>query len=525
MSEQSDELVFAAEPETDQQKAADFSSARWKLLVVDDEPGVHEVTKIALKHFQFQGAGLEMVHAHSAEQARALFQQHKDIAIALIDVVMETDDAGLQLVEYVRDELKNNRVRIIMRTGQPGVAPESRVIEHYDINDYKDKTELTKQKLTTAIFSALRSYRDIMSLEQTRIGLEQVVHSTASIYSIHDMNRFVTGLLTQVMSVVGSGGDAVCAQSSGFLMGCCDQFDADADKVISASGIFAGKENMPIAEVVDETVLERIRQAVKTRENQHFDDGSVFFIHNNLGGHGIVYLSTPCLENENHRRLIELFCSNITIAYENVSLNQEIEDTQKEIIYTLGTVAEFRSKETSDHVKRVAAYVELLARKVGLSEAEVELVKMASPLHDIGKLGIADNVLHKPGKLTEAEFEIMKTHTSKGFEMLSHSKRPLLQCAAVIAQSHQEKWDGSGYPDGLSGEDIPLYGRLVAIADVFDALGSKRCYKDGWDLEEILDYFNQQRGKHFDPALVDILLNNLDEFKAIRALHTEQEEA
>lgn len=494
----------------------DQQSHSWKVLIVDDEPSVHDVTLLALKRFEFQGHGLFFLHAYSAEEARKLLQEHDNITVALIDVVMESDDAGLNLVEYIRNELKNQMVRLVLRTGQPGVAPESSVIQNYDINDYKEKSELTKQKLTSTMYTALRSYRDLLALEQNRKGLEQVVSSTSTIYSIHDMKNFVDGLLKQVMSVVGTVGDTVCAQSSGFLIGCCGNDDTQSDIVLSGTGIYDGCENKRLSEVVDEDIQTRIQDAVKNKTNVHFERGSVFYFHNKLDGHGIIYLDAPSLSNDSHRQLIELFCSNIAVAYENVSLNEEIEDTQKEIIYTLGTIAEFRSKETSDHVQRVAEYAELIASKLGLPEKEIELLKLATPLHDIGKLAIPDSILHKPGKLTDGEFDVMKQHTTHGFEMLRHSKRDLLKYAAIIALSHQEKWDGSGYPNGEAGEDIHLYGRIVAVADVFDALGSKRCYKDGWELEEILDYMKLQRGMHFDPALIDILTDNLEEFIAIR---------
>ncbi|WP_075980579.1 HD-GYP domain-containing protein [Bacillus massilinigeriensis] len=202
-------------------------------------------------------------------------------------------------------------------------------------------------------------------------------------------------------------------------------------------------------------------------------------------------------------------------------LTKEIEITQKEIIYTLGEIVEVRSNETGNHVKRVAEYSQLLASKCGLSKKEIELIKLASPMHDIGKVGIPDSILNKPGKLTLQEFEIIKTHTSLGYEMIKHSHREILQCAAEIALTHHEKWNGKGYPNGLMGEEIPITGRITAVADVFDALGSNRVYKDAWDLEDILDYFQSERGGHFDPRMVDILFENLDQFLLIKERYSD----
>lgn len=197
-------------------------------------------------------------------------------------------------------------------------------------------------------------------------------------------------------------------------------------------------------------------------------------------------------------------------------LEKEIEDTQKEVVFKMGAIGETRSQETGNHVKRVAEYSKILALEYGLSEADAEVLKQASPMHDIGKVGIPDNILKKPGKLDKDEIEIMKTHSKLGYEMLKGSNRPLLKVAAILAHEHHEKWDGSGYPRGLKGEEINIYGRITAIADVFDALGSNRCYKKAWDDEKVFELFRKQRGKHFDPKLVDIFFDKLPLFLEIR---------
>jgi len=197
-------------------------------------------------------------------------------------------------------------------------------------------------------------------------------------------------------------------------------------------------------------------------------------------------------------------------------LNKEIVDTQKEVIFTMGAIAETRSKETGNHVIRVAEYSKLFALFCGVDEKKAEMIKQASPMHDIGKVGIPDAILNKPGRLTVDEFVIMKTHAELGYSMLKHSKRPILVLAATMAYEHHEKWDGSGYPRGLSGKEISLYGRITAIADVFDALGSERCYKKAWDDDDIWAFFKRERGKHFDPELVDIFFEHLEAFKVIR---------
>lgn len=198
------------------------------------------------------------------------------------------------------------------------------------------------------------------------------------------------------------------------------------------------------------------------------------------------------------------------------NLNQEIENTQKEVIFTLGAVGESRSKETGKHVKRVAEYSYLLGQLCGLAEYDCNLIKNASPMHDIGKVAISDAILNKPGSLDKKEFEIIKTHSKLGFEMLKHSQRPILKAAATIALEHHEKFDGTGYPQKKQGEDIHIYGRITALADVFDALGTNRVYKQAWELDDILELIKKESGKHFDPKLVTLFLDNLPDFLQIR---------
>ena len=197
-------------------------------------------------------------------------------------------------------------------------------------------------------------------------------------------------------------------------------------------------------------------------------------------------------------------------------LTREIEETQREVVFTMGSIGETRSKETGNHVKRVAEYSYIFGINYGLAEQEAQLLKEAAPMHDIGKVGIPDSILNKKGKLNPDEWEIMKTHAQLGYDMLKFSTRPILKSAATIAISHHEKYDGSGYPNGLKGDDIHIYGRIIAICDVFDALGSERCYKKAWPDEEVFELLKSERGKHFDPKLVDIFFDNIEQFLAIR---------
>lgn len=197
---------------------------------------------------------------------------------------------------------------------------------------------------------------------------------------------------------------------------------------------------------------------------------------------------------------------------ESTMLNAELEATQREIIHILGDASEYRSQETGDHIQRVAEVAYNIARLYGLPESDCEKIRLAAPMHDLGKIGIPDAVLNKPGRLSATEYAVMKTHSVIGREMLRSSKRKLLRFAAEIAGSHHERWDGSGYPDGLKGEEIPLAGRICAIADVLDALSCPRCYKEAWPEEEVRAEFVKQRGAQFQAELVDVLLDHWELF-------------
>jgi PAS domain S-box-containing protein len=221
----------------------------------------------------------------------------------------------------------------------------------------------------------------------------------------------------------------------------------------------------------------------------------------------------PIFDSKNN--IIEYMgiCHDITAM---VMHNDEMEHAQQEIISRMGEICEIRSQETANHVRRVAEYSKLLATLYGLDKEQVDTLYMASPMHDIGKVGISDAILNKPGKLSHEERNIMQEHCEIGHNILKGSKREVLQAASIIAYSHHEWWDGTGYPQGLKEEAIPIFGRITAVADVFDAWSTERVYKEAWDMDKVFSFFQEQKGKHFDPKLVDLFFENIDAFLKIR---------
>ncbi len=482
----------------------------WKVIIADDEPEVHAVTKLVLSDFQLGKRGLEFIDAYSAAETCERIQEHPDTALILLDVVMETERAGLDVVRFIRDKLANPFVRIVLRTGQPGQAPEREVIAEYDINDYKDKTELTAQKLSTTLFAALRAYRDIRVIEDSKRGLEKVIDASANIFSQHQRHPFAQAVLTQLTSLLRMDQGALyCTPGT-------DSSGEEHFRVIAGTGRYERFVALHAEERLPRHVVGSLLQAYQGKRNVIREDHYVLHFTDQRRSESLLYVGQTIDLSPLDYQLIEVFCSNVSIAFENLKLHEELLESQSEMVLLLAGAIETRSNETGNHVRRVARLSELLAIKHGMGSESAELLRLASPLHDLGKIGIPDAILNKPGRHDEAETEIMRKHVEIGWKMLSESSRPVIRMAAEVVASHHENWDGSGYPGGLAGEQIPLSGRIVALADVFDALGSRRCYKDPWPSEEIREFILEQRGVKFDPSLVDLLFRHWDAAWAIR---------
>ena len=501
---QTDQLHFAAEP-------ASVAAPPWHVLVVDDDPEVHEVTRLVLGSFRFADRPLDLISASTASQAFDALRRHDDIAVVLLDVVMESEQAGLELVRRIREELRNSFVRIVLRTGQPGQAPEHEVIAAYDINDYKEKTELTAQKLATTLYAALRSYRDMRTIEAQRQGLERVIDASAQVFSHQNAREFATAVLDQL-------GDLVRSQHGALLCTLKQAVDAPRHfRIAAATGDYRGLAGSDAEDKLPLPIAKALRDAFRTQRHHFGDDHYVLYFSDRQRSETLLLVGHGGDLTALDQRLVELFCTNVSIAFENLHLADDLFDSQLEMVYLLAGAAETRSQETANHVRRVGLLAELLGRAAGLDTAVCEQLRYAAPLHDIGKIGIPDAILGKRGAHTPEEAAIMRTHAELGARLLGDSRRPVLRLAADIARHHHENWDGSGYPGGLAGAAIPIAGRITAVADVFDALGSRRCYKDPWPEERIRTFMHEQRGRKFDPMLIDRLFAHWDEALAVRA--------
>lgn len=390
---------------------------------------------------------------------------------------------------------------------------EARELDAHDIELVKYKKDLSPEEMLKVIFDYTakianeRSLDDVLIL-MANMGREMIVSDRCSVWLIDERTN-------EVFTTVAHGVKEIRIPLNSGLVG----LSITTGNPIFIDDAYTNEEYKDVLEsgaiAVDKRTGYRTKalMVVPFRNN----DGVI------IGAYQAINKMTDAeVFSARDLEYLTLAASYSGKSIESVMLQNEIEETQKEIIFTMGEIGESRSKETGNHVRRVAEYSYVIALGMGLPQEEADLLKMASPMHDIGKVAIPDAVLKKPGKLTDEEFDIMKSHTTIGYNLLKNSRRHLLKTAAIVASQHHEKWNGKGYPQGLAGEQIHIYGRITAIADVFDALASDRVYKKAWELDRILNLFHEERGHHFDPKVVDAFFEQLpailkirDEFKDV----------
>lgn len=482
----------------------------YKILVVDDEEEVHKITDLLLRDLVLDGHGIQLISTYSFREAREALNLYPDIAVALVDVVMETNHAGLELIRYIREEVHNRKIRLILRTGQPGVAPEEQVIIDYDINDYKSKTELTYQRLVTSVVSCIRSYRDISVIDRNQKGLRRIIDASSQLLDYHEKTtqEFMDGLLTQLILFYHF--NEAPGELDGLVL-----LEAQGQYIVAAgSGTYKAFLNQPLDAVNDD----QARAAIDTVGHDRSD--KLLFGEHHIVSYHVGYEKQGCIiylrcSKQIDQDLMRIFMGGIIQAMDNFILNNSILTTEREVISTLSEIVEKRDMSTANHIKRVSEYAYILGKRLGMDAEDCGKLKIACMMHDVGKIGINDHILLKPQELSKEEFEIIKGHTSIGHRILATSSLSLMKMAADIALNHHERWDGTGYPQQLKGEAIPLSARLISVLDVFDALTHKRIYKDPWPMDEALAYIRDQREKMFDPQLVDLFFDSMEQIQGV----------
>lgn len=313
-------LFFAEEPP---QETNLDPPAPWNILVVDDDEQVHATTRIVLGSMKLLGKPVKLHEARSAAEARSMVQVIPDLSVILLDVVMESEDAGLKLIEYIREACGMSEVRIILRTGQPGHAPELQVIENYDINDYKTKQELTHNRLITSLTAAVRSFQQIQTINHSRKGLEKIIQAASSLIEVHALESFAEGVLTQIASLLHLPLDGILCvtRNPG-----SDGPDGSCFVVAGAAGRFASHLSKPVCDLPDKGIATLIVKAVERKEHIYQDQQTVLYLKNGEQ-EAAIYLKTEAAINTWDRQLVEVFASNISVGYQNLTLIQKLEHT------------------------------------------------------------------------------------------------------------------------------------------------------------------------------------------------------
>jgi response regulator RpfG family c-di-GMP phosphodiesterase len=510
--ETADDFSFSDEDaaETAAEKAA------WKVLIADDEPDVHVATKLVLRDFSFRDRGIEFLDAYSGDEACEILRQHPDTAVVFLDVVMETEDAGLRAVKRIREEIGNQMVRIILRTGQPGHAPEEEVVLNYHINDYKSKSEMTAKKLFTSIVSALRSFQDLQTIESSRRGLVKVLDA-ASNMDLRSRNLFVSGLLMQLGSLLDIGENDLILIRRGE--------DDGNDMIMAACGDFDPFIGEPIKDVLDAESVGYITRVFSSGDTHVDDKRSIYLVPLPNLSDVAVYVGSSRRISETELALIDIFCMKIVLAYENYDFVEQSRRDQNAEIALLAKVtahASYLPVSYAINRGRLSRDIAVKMKEKGSPRAiETRLPAMlerAAMLADIGNHEIPLSILDGAKGLSPDDMALVRKHPEFGAALMQSilaevTGGRVISLACEIALSHHERYDGSGYPQGLAGDRIPMSGRIVAVADCYMALTSARPWRAAVGHDQAVDMIRQDSGKKYDPLVVASFVAVSDGFR------------
>jgi len=450
------------------------------ILIIDDNAKNIQLAATVLKQVNLYNIFFATSGKKGIEQLK--LRKH---SLILLDVNMPELD-GYETADIIKQDANHKKIPIIFLSANTNKESIVQGFEHngadYITKPFEESELIHRVRTHVELFLAKEQLQE--EVDDTKILLEQykMAVDASALVSKTDLD----GIITYV-------NDEFCKVSQ-----------------YSKGELIGQSHNIVRSKDVPKTLYKKMWDTITGKKIWHGilknikKDGTLYYVDANI---------IPILNAKNEITEYISLRKNIT---KEIELKNDILATQKEVLSTLGELGESHSKETGDHVNRVAHMSEVLAKAYGCSEEEVALLKMASPMHDIGKVVIPDAILLKPAKLTSDEFEVMKQHTIYGWEIFKKSKHKLLKTAAAVAYEHHERWDGEGYPRALRGEEIHIFGRITAVCDVFDALCSKRVYKDEWTLESALEFMKSQSGKAFEPKLIELFLENIDEIVAIK---------
>ncbi len=477
---------------------------KFKILIADNEIEMHTITFNLIQDYKFSNFNLEFMHAFNRAQALDLLMKNQDVVMIIVNEKMDTPIDGIAVSRFIREELDNNTMKIVLRTKDSSYYSIDSFIYKYNIGDCKTSSELKGNRLFRLIHSSVNQYIQMLSLDGHRVELQKIIKASSDMHEYSSQDELLKGFLMQISSLID------CNSNDSLVV----EWDKEEQFEIVAA---LGDYNEDVGKLIEQVELNHmgdrsLKNHMIQNQKQSLEFSDNYFLATYKSSVGCIYgIYYEYKKNTINQNLLKVFMKNSSILLDKFLINDKIYEEQREMIISLGEFVEKRDTWIHNHVIRVSKLSRVLASKLDFNEDEITRIELASSIHDVGKLVVPDSILNKPGKLDVEEFEIIKKHTTTGFHLFEALDTSFLEIIKNIIRHHHEWWNGNGYPDNLTGERIPIEARLVAIVDVFDALTSERPYKKAWPLEKAVDYIEKQSSIQFDPRLVDVFMDSLDE--------------
>lgn len=481
----------------------------WKLIFVGHETDFYASATVFLQDLTFQNIPLECLVEPTLTKAKALLRHYPETAVVILSVKSAEADEVLSFLSFIRHELNNKMLRLVLRVED---ALEPVLWIGYDLHAVQNISTSSQLQLFCQVHSALNVYMDALLVQKNLTELKSLNEWCARAAFVYTAEHWLQMVIEQFVILLGGCCHLVAASPS-------SQFKEEsvgALSVLGGYGKYQGSRGQWLHELLAPVKVIFLQQAKAFRPISFGERDFCCYFSSRTGEAVFLYgsgLVAPLMGAQ--KELLELYSHAAQQAFERIQAQQDLEKCQREIIERLSDLAEPSIKGRAHLASRMAAICYELAKGYGLSEEESTLLKWAAPLYNLGKLRLPHELLHKPEKLLEDEWELMKTYPVLGYQLLKDSKQRIVQAGALIAYEHQEKWDGSGYPEGKKGQNIHVFARIAALADVYNALRHPRVYGPAWPKETVILHIESETNTHFEPKLVEIFKACVDKLEAI----------
>lgn len=458
----------------------------YKVVIADDDDEMHQATKLLLKNFEFEDRGLLFIDTYTGDETIRVLNEEKDIAVIILDVVMESKVAGLEVVDYIRKVQENHKIRIILRTGQPGEAPENKVIADYDINDYRLKSELTAQRLFTSMYEALRSYRDIMILEHSRESLSRMIKMSSNLFSQKSIEDLYTCILDQLLCSKDTQPSALYFREMCDDCGFVFLDDATYGTIIAATGRYSQLLGKNIKEISELKEIQTKAKSMLSRQEDifaHMENGYLISKTSHTGMTSFIYIESRDFNFD--IELIKDYLTNYSTALDNYLINQALIENQKELIMLMSASIDRCCTDIGQQVLRTCKMGELIAHEIGLNVDVKKIIRIASRLHDIGER-------------SELAFplEAVDEHS------IDLEEFTLIRKAAIIAGHQNKNREIEGYPLGITKEVLVNIAEITYLTNAYALFKSRNKEND-----LLLETYKEKANGLFNPIVWDAFIN------------------